>query len=142
MQEDYEKIYEKVASVSNKIVNIQQLNSYVACLNENEMQALIVENSKKEKCIADFEKQNHKMEEYIKKLEEERVQLQTEENKKAEYIKVLENANKQKDKTIETQNRELKSQNETIDYYENMRVIKWRQKIKCRCSIHKKKGNL
>ena len=79
--------------------------------------------------VIKLEKMNHCItdsnESYIK-------ELLLEEKRKEEYIHVLESINAQKDLEIERIKQEVKQKQDTIVYYENMRVIKLIRKLKKR----------
>ncbi len=79
--------------------------------------------------VVKLEKINHCItdsnESYIK-------ELLLEEKRKEEYIHVLESINTQKDEEIERVKQEVKQKQDTIVYYENMRVIKLIKKLKKR----------
>lgn len=79
--------------------------------------------------VVKLEKINHCItdsnESYIK-------ELLLEEKRKEEYIHVLECINTQKDEEIERVKQEVKQKQDTIVYYENMRVIKLIRKLKKR----------
>ena len=79
--------------------------------------------------VVKLEKINHcntdSNESYIK-------ELLLEEKRKEEYIHVLESINTQKDEEIERVKQEVKQKQDTIVYYENMRVIKLIKKLKKR----------
>lgn len=79
--------------------------------------------------VVKLEKINHCItdsnESYIK-------ELLLEEKRKEEYIHALECINAQKDEQIERAKQQIKQKQDTIVYYENMRVIKLIKKLKKR----------
>ncbi len=120
MQQDYEKIYASLKRYSCDIIHSENVTYFLAKRNEIFSKELKLENEKKEA--------------YIETLEKQKQDLKKEEEHKSEYIKVLENANQQKEQEIEALKEEIKQKNDTLFYYENMRLMKLIKKLK-------KKGN-
>lgn len=116
MQQDYEKIYASLKRHSCDIIHCENLSHFLAKRNEIFSKELKLENEKKEAYIETLEKQNQ--------------DLKKEEEHKSEYIKVLENANEQKEQQIEVLKEESKQKDDTLFYYENMRIIKVIKKLK------------
>ena len=81
-----------------------------------------------------YEKQlkleDKKKEKYIQEIEMRNRDFQAEEKRKIAYIKALELVNAQKKQEIEFLKQTLQTQNDTIRYYENMRVMKFIKNFK------------
>ena len=116
MQEEYEKIYAQIPRKSSDCIKIENLKHCESEQNKMYEKQLKLEDKKKEKYIQEIEMRNR--------------DFQAEEKRKIAYIKALELVNAQKKQEIEFLKQTLQTQNDTIRYYENMRVMKFIKNFK------------